>query len=264
MRKQLDFIKAHYEKVILSVVLIGLAAAAALMPMKVSEEQAKEEERRRSTVQRPVQPMEPIVLTNALETLARVSQPTQVQLAGDHNVFNPVKWQKRPDGGIMKMAEAGISSLKITNIEPLMLRVSFRRTVGSAAPYKYEIGIANEALRNPSVRPRLGEIGEANSMFKIEAVRGANPENPAEIELVLEGERTPITVAPNKPFERVAGYAADFHHEKLKQTWKKLKAGDDLTFGGESYNIVAITEDEAVLSAKSNKKQTTIEYKPPQ
>lgn len=264
MRKQLDFIKAHYEKVILSVVLIGLAAAAALMPVKVSEEQQKEADRRDQALRPVVKPLEPVVLTNALETLARVEQPTDIKLAGEHNVFNPVKWQKRPDGGIMKVAEAGISSLNLTNIEPLMLRVSYRRTVGSAPPYKYEIGIANETDRNPSVRPRLGEVGQGNPMFRIEAVRGQNPENPAEIELTLEGEREPITLTPDKPYERVAGYAATFHHDKINRTWKRLKPGDELSFGNETYNIVAITEDEAVLSAKSNKKQTTIEYKPPQ
>lgn len=264
MRKYLDFIKAHYEKVILSVVLIGLAAAAALMPMKVSAEQQKEEERRRATVQRKVEPMPPIVLTNALETLGRVAQPARVDLAGEHNVFNPVKWQRREDGGIHKATEAGITFLRITNIEPLMLRVEYRRTVGTAEPYRYEIGVANETERNPSMRPRLEEVGGVNPMFKIEAVRGANPQNPAEIDIVLEGERQAITVKPGEKYERVAGYAADFQHEKINRTWKRLKPGDELSFGGETYNIVAITEDEAVLSARSNKKQTTIEYKPPQ
>ena len=260
MRKQLDFIKAHYEKVILSVVLIGLAAAAALMPMKVSAEQQKEEERRAMTVRAKVKPMEPIVLTNALETLARVSQNAEIRLSGDHNVFNPVRWQKRQDGGIMRGTEAGISMLRITNVEPLMLKVNFRRTIGSSEPYKYEIGIVNEA-ESPAVRPRLGEVGRPNNMFKIQAVRG-QPESPEAIDLVLEGEREPVTIRPDEGFERVVGYSADFRHEKLNRTWAKLKVGDEISFGGETYNIVAITEDEAVLSARSNKKQTSVEYKP--
>jgi len=37
-----------------------------------------------------------------------------------------------------------------------------------------------------------------------------------------------------------------------------------LNFGGETYNMVAITENDVTISAKSNKKQTTLEYKPPQ
>ena len=42
----MQFLKAHYEKIILSVVLLGLLAAAALMPMKVSAEREKEEQRK--------------------------------------------------------------------------------------------------------------------------------------------------------------------------------------------------------------------------
>ena len=87
-------------------VLIGLAAAAALMPVKVSEEQQKEADRRDQALRPDVKPLEPVVLTNALETLARVEQPTDIKLAGEHNVFNPVKWQRRPDGGIMKVDPA--------------------------------------------------------------------------------------------------------------------------------------------------------------
>ena len=57
MSKYLDFIKAHYEKVILSVVLIGLAAAAALMPMKVSAEQGVMEQQTAGKVRPRVEPL---------------------------------------------------------------------------------------------------------------------------------------------------------------------------------------------------------------
>jgi hypothetical protein len=40
-----------------------------------------------------------------------------------------------------------------------------------------------------------------------------------------------------------------------------VKVKDELNFGGETYNIVAITANEVVLSAKSNKKQTVLEFK---
>ena len=262
MRKHLDFIKAHYEKVILSVVLIGLAAAAALMPMKVSAEQEIMEQQTAGKLRPNVKELEPIILTNAIETLARVAQPSQVELSGEHNVFNPVRWQKRPDGGIIRGTEAGISALRVTAIEPLMMRVSFMRVVGTEEPFKYEIGVLNET-EGPGVRRRLGEVGRENNMFLIQAVRGP-AQQPQEIDLVLSGERTPITITPDNPYERVVGYSADFYHDKHEQKWSHLKVGDELSFGGEKYNIVAITEDEAVLSAESNKKQTTIEFKPPQ
>ena len=121
MSKYLDFIKAHYEKVILSVVLIGLAAAAALMPMKVSAEQEMMEQQTAGKLRPRVEPLPPIVLTNAIETLARATQPTQVDLAGEHNVFNPVRWEKAPNGGIRRATDAGINAVEVTGIEPTHL-----------------------------------------------------------------------------------------------------------------------------------------------
>lgn len=261
MSKYLDFIKAHYEKVILSVVLIGLAAAAALMPMKVSAEQEMMEQQTAGKLRPRVEPLPPIVLTNAIETLARATQPTQVDLAGEHNVFNPVRWEKAPNGGIRRATDAGINAVEVTGIEPLMLRVSFVRVLTNSEPNKYEIGILNET-EGQSMRRRLGEEGVRNNMFQIQEVRGPSPDQPQEIVLTLEGERTPITITPEEPYERVVGYSANFQHPD--RSWSRLKVGDELSFGGEKYKIVAITEDEAVLSAESNKKQTTIEYQPPQ
>jgi hypothetical protein len=38
------------------------------------------------------------------------------------------------------------------------------------------------------------------------------------------------------------------------------RVGDRLSIAGEEYNIVAISENEVVLSAKSNQKKWTIKY----
>jgi len=42
--------------------------------------------------------------------------------------------------------------------------------------------------------------------------------------------------------------------------WAGRRVGAPLAFNGEDYNIVAITENEVVLSAKSNQKKWTIKY----
>ena len=41
----MQFLKAHYEKVILSIVLVGLAALAALMPLRVAQERERQDAR---------------------------------------------------------------------------------------------------------------------------------------------------------------------------------------------------------------------------
>jgi len=90
------------------------------------------------------------------------------------------------------------------------------------------------------------------------------PEEPKELEVLLPGDKSAIAVSREKSFERVLGYSADLRHNVEKREWKNQKVGDEVNFGGETYKIVAITQNEVVLSAKSNKKQTVLEYKPPQ
>src|SRR5207253_22210 len=67
----MEFLKKHYEKLILSVVLLGLAAVAATLPMKVNEEKQKEEDRKNSLIGAKVEPLKPVDLTTNQAVLAK-------------------------------------------------------------------------------------------------------------------------------------------------------------------------------------------------
>ena len=255
----MQFLKAHYEKIILSIVLIGLAAAAALMPMKVSQERQLQEERQTVFLPKDVQPLTPIDLATNQQALARVSDPPRVKLAGEHNLFNPVRWQKLPNGSIYRAQDAGPSALEITEIRPLHLRVSFDQVAEAGGNIRYRIAILNE-LRSSRPLPRDVGEGDENNMFKLERVIGEDKRNPEAFEILLEGDKEPVRITKQQPYERVIGYAADLGHTVEKREWNDRRVKDELTFGGETYNIVAITANEVVLSAKSNKKQTVLEY----
>src|SRR5687768_10534697 len=127
----MEFLRAHYEKVILSMVLLGLAAAAVFMPLKVSKERQSSQEREESIVNRPVTPMKPVDLTTNVIVMARLEQRSKFKYGGEHNIFNPVRWQRRPDGGVIKGSEAGIGALKVTGIRPLHYRMTFDGPSGS-------------------------------------------------------------------------------------------------------------------------------------
>jgi|SRR4051812_2490978 hypothetical protein len=258
----MQFLKAHYEKIILSIVLLGLAAAAALMPIKVSKERDLAGERENSIVNRPVTPMKPVDLTTNALILARMEQPARLKYGGEHNIFNPVRWQRRPDGGLLKGSETGVNALKVTQIRPLHLRVTYDGPSGTTDNLRYQISVLKETGKSSRPIPRIAGAKEKNNMFTIQEVIG-EPQDPKEVKLVLEGEKDPVVISKEKPLERVIGYAADFHYDPENRNWKDLTTKDELTFGGETYNIVAITENEVTISAKSNKKQTTLEYKPP-
>jgi hypothetical protein len=52
----------------------------------------------------------------------------------------------------------------------------------------------------------------------------------------------------------------DLKYAPENKSWINRRVGASLSFNGEDYNIVAITENEVVLSAKSNQKKWTIKY----
>ena len=68
-------------------------------------------------------------------------------------------------------------------------------------------------------------------------------------------------ITKDQPFKRVDGYMADIKYELEKKAWKDRRVGANLVFNGEEYNIVAINQNEVVLSAK-NQKKWTIKYNP--
>jgi hypothetical protein len=51
---------------------------------------------------------------------------------------------------------------------------------------------------------------------------------------------------------------ADLHYAPENKHWTARRVGAPLQFNGEDYNIVAINQNEVVLSAKSNGKKWTI------
>src|ERR1051325_8757715 len=126
----MDFVKKHYEKVLLSIVLLGLAGAAAALPWQVSHERDRLEEIRRNlTVKvkaKPFRPLDDWLSTNKT-ALARLETPLNLALSGSHNLFNPVQWKKMPDGRLIVMrtgSELGPGALKIDQIRELSLTVT--------------------------------------------------------------------------------------------------------------------------------------------
>ncbi|HTG43783.1 MAG TPA: hypothetical protein VK633_04560 [Verrucomicrobiae bacterium] len=256
----MQFLKAHYEKIILSIVLLGLAAVAALMPVRVAQERERQEAREGEITNPKVKEYQPLDLTTNAAVLARLAEPPRLRLAGEHNLFNAVRWQKRADGGLIKISEAGANALEIQDIRPLRFGLIFDEVAGTPQEVRYQLSVLNEVQRAGRPTPRIAGVKEKNNMFTIEEVIG-EPGNPTALKVTLAGDKEPVTIGPGKPFEKIIGYTADVRYPPDDKQWKNLKVKDEVTLAGETYNIVAITQNEVVLSAKSNKKQTVLEYK---
>lgn len=267
----MQFIKKHYEKVVLSIVLLGLAVAAALLPLRVKNERDRLDEIvRNSTVRvkaKPFKPLDDWLSTNKT-ALARLDAPINLELSGPHNLFNPVQWKKMTDGRLVPIrtgSELGPGALKIVAIKELLLRVTFDEVTQSTTPGdppKYKVTVLRQTERNP--RPDTRQVSMTTPHLNIfELIRVQGPTNePAALVIKLKDDLEPIVVPKDKPFERVEGYAADMTYPPSKQPLNNKRRGDEIKLEGdtERYKIVAITRNEVVLSADSNKRRTIIKY----
>jgi hypothetical protein len=259
----MDFLKKHYEKLILGLVLVGLAVAAAFLPFKISSDRQAAEEKRTNLTQPKVKELTNLDLTLPENTIKRVATVTQLDFSPPNKVFNPMPWQKSADG-LIPGTKVGPSAATITNVTPLYLRLTLDSVTVSDSGARYVIGVQKEADPNPSKRSKKQSYASVNTktdVFTLLEVKG-KAEDPTQLVLELNDSGERVSISKEKPFNRIDGYTADLRYEPEKKTWADRRVGAVLTFNGEDYNIVAINQNEVVLSAKSNQKKWTIKANP--
>jgi hypothetical protein len=263
----MDFIKKHYEKILLGVVLLGLTVAVGLMLIKIPKEKddLKETTMKRTTVSSKPLPAPDVTRFDA--AYGRLEKPAPLNFSGQHNLFNPAQWQRQPDGRLVKMqtsGQVGPAAAAVLKMNPLYTTITCE-SVGVDAN-TFLVGIQREAELSPSKRRKKSTYASLNSKgesFTLREVKGS-PEKPKlTLELVDTGER--IEVSGDQPYKRVDGYSADLRYDPEKKTWPARRVGDRVVFGGDEFtvaaiNLVATNQFEVVLSAKSTGKKTTIRF----
>jgi hypothetical protein len=256
----MDFIKKNWEKVLLGVVLIGLAVAVAFLPLKIASEKADLEAKREILTPKP-KPLEPVDLAGPELLLKRSTSPMALDFSTGHRLFNPVLWQKTPDGGKLKVQsgkEIGPDALFIVKTTPLFTILTLESVITNDSGFRYLIGLERQAADKPADRRKMtlpiskDTKAPMFSLAGVKEVPGSLPE--LTLELADSGERVLVTKAA--PYKRVDGYLAELKYPPENRTWPPRRKDDKLSFGGADYNIVAIGETEVVVSAGSGKKTT--------
>lgn len=262
----MDFLKKHYEKVLLGVVLLGLAVAAAYLLFKIPSEKQKLEDMRNTLIHPNVKPLTNLDLTVADRALKRMATPAVVDFSPPNKLFNPMPWQKAVDGRLIKAdaTNVGPNAVTITKMTPLYLKLTLDSVTPLETGTRYVIGIEKEAAPNTRERNKTQKycsLGTKNDTFTLRDVK-TPPGNPTNITVILElnDTRQRVEVSKEQPFRRVDGYMVDLKYAPESKTWTSRRVDAPLPFGGEDYKIVAITEDEVVLSANSNQKKWTVKY----
>jgi hypothetical protein len=259
----MDLLKKHYEKIILGGVLLVLALGAAALPLMITGERDTLREQEISIVSQPARPLEPLNFSTQQVALVQLRNASGIDFSTGHKVLNPYTWQRTPEGQVVVIREGdetGAKALVVTKATPLYLNITLDGVNLSEATPRYTISVERQAAAERSRRtkkPYFTTLNTKNEAFLLREVSGPADNPVLKLELTENGEI--IEISKDRPLNRVDGYMVDLRYTlENRPPWTGQRVGSTLTFGGETYNIVAITKTEVVLLARSNQKKTPV------
>ncbi|HEV7926335.1 MAG TPA: hypothetical protein VGR14_13325 [Verrucomicrobiae bacterium] len=261
----MEFLKKHYEKIVLCVVLLGLAGA--VLWMKSALEKVREELATTAAAPTPkTTPPTPMDLTNYQQALAQITNPPAVVLSGDHNLFNPVTWKRYGNGELKKVLKTGPDALIVTNIIPLYTIISYEST--SPGTSVYLMGVeTNVDLRKPNPRKHIDHAHKGEKMksglYTVLGIKGAE-DDPSEINLeIIQTGETNVWVSTNTPYKRADSFLADLKYDPDPTlALQKKRVNDEFKLDNEPYIIVEITNDVVRVKSRRTTKVTELKWIP--
>ncbi|HEY1173411.1 MAG TPA: hypothetical protein VGH19_18725 [Verrucomicrobiae bacterium] len=261
----MQFLKKHYEKIILCIVLLALAVAAVMLSIKVSNVKRSLVKAGKTIDSYPRVPLKAVDLTAFQNSLAVHTNAPALSMTNRHLLFNPVRWYKKPDGNIIKVStgsEIGIGALQASSIRPLKRIVSLESASGTGEKARYNIGIVKQAGATPADRRKITQfasLNEKNKYFMLKEVRGDVPIEATLVLVWLEDETNDeLLVSKAMPSEKTTDYVVDMAYPPDNQEFKGKRVNESITIAGENYIIIAITETQVVMSAERNQKRTIV------
>ena len=269
----MDFVKKHYEKILLTVVLLGLVGALGFLPIMINNDQEQVKKMTEVVLNPKPQPLPPLDLARQTNAFDRLQAPYSLDFSSTNKLFNPLQWQRKPNGDLIpvKPGLVGPDAAAVTKKAPLYTIITLdsidtNSIATNEVTARYVMSVERQAAAVPGQRGKrqhYASVSEKIDAFTIRTVKGSL-DNPAQLELTLlladSGEQ--VTVSKDKPFRRVDGYTADLKYDPENKKWAAQRLGADLKFYGDDYIIVAINQDSVILLARSNQKKTTLTYSP--
>jgi hypothetical protein len=263
----MDFIKKHYDKIILSAVLLGVIGFLVFLPFVISNEQSTLQQVEITITSPSVKPLPPVDLMRQSNVTQRVQSPAGFDFSNTNKLFNPLEWKKAPDGTLIpvKAGSQPATAVVVARIMPLYYVISFDSVVTNGVTPRYVIGVERQAAANPAMRRKqqrfVSPDDPKKDAFTLMQVKGV-AENPGELVLKLSDTGETVSITPDKPYQRADAYAADLKYDPERKNFPGRRVGSGISFGGGDYIVVAIDSDEVVLFDQSNQKKTTLRYAP--
>lgn len=261
----MQFLKKHYEKILLGIVLAGLIGVLVFMLFYIAADKQAMELTTSGIINASAKVLPDLDLTANDAALARLQSPVQLDLETGNMVFNPFEWQKSLDGSLIKKdTSVGAQVAVVTGITPLYLVLTLESVMTNELGARYVIGVEKQAAAVASKRHRTQHYvsaGDKNETFELLQVKGA-PENPDALVLKVLDTGETATVTHDKPFRRVDAYSADLRYDPEKKAFHGLRAGSKVSFNGTDYQVADINQNELILEDQSNQKKTPLPFTP--
>jgi hypothetical protein len=263
----MDFLKKHYEKILLGAVLAGLIGALVFMPFYISKDNADMTELTEGIIKRTPAELPPLDLTAETTVSGRLRTAYNLDLETVNRGFNPMEWVKNPDGTMVLAGHNGPQLIVVTNITPLYLNITLDSWSTNEIGTRYAVGVEKQGAKLASQRhkvPRFVSKGDkANETFALVDVK-ATPDNPDADELTIKLVDTGevVTISKQKPYHRVDAYSADFRYPPENKTFRSRREGDKVSFNGTDFIVDGVSQNEVILQDQSNQKKTTRPFNP--
>ena len=267
----MELLKNHYEKIILSAVLLGAVIFAVLLLRDITEEKNKIDELTREIERGPAKPIKTNDFTRQWDAVKRIQNPKPLEISGQHNLFNPVRWVRLPSGERVKLVDVTdlFKFFVVTKITPLYYTVVFESAKGPADALRYyfiftDEGAPTQGGRRPTLRSHSPKNPNDRGDLSILREITGPVENPTSVvlELIRDKERITLGLGKDKVYRRLVGYEADAKYDPENKTFKAMRVNSQITFGGQTYKVIAITESSITIEAISNQQRKTIQLAP--
>lgn len=261
----MDFLKKHYEKILLSVVLLGLVGALVFMAIIIPSEQEKVRAIGQSIISGKVVALTNLDLTRQSNIVVQLQSPYKLDFDTTNRLFNPMEWRRLPDGTIKPKTGLTPQAAVVTSITPMYLVLTLESVETNELGARYVVGVERQAATSAAMQRKQSRYVSTDDpkkdVFTLVRVEGP-PENPDGLILRLADTGQTITLSKARPFRRVDAYTADLKYDPEKASWSGQRMGRHLRFAGDDYTIVDINSNQVVLSAQSNQKKWTLRFTP--
>jgi hypothetical protein len=256
----MDFLKKHYEKILLALVVLGSVGLLVYMPILIKGD--RDEATRHIEGSRKVTPLAEQDLTAQNQLVQRLGQPLGLDLDTTNKLLNPVEWQKTQDGQLVRRANIGEKVLQVTKITPLYLLIVLDKVETNELGSRYSVGVQHQAATRVSqqrLQHHYVSVGDKNDAFQLLSVDGP-ADNPQRLNLKLMDTGETVALQGSTPYQRVDGYSADLRYDPEHKVFANRRVGATISFGGDDYIVVAIEADKVILSNQSNQKRIEFKY----